>query len=128
VEDRPGCRMQVVSARGASPRLAALLRLVAFESPLRIALRAVRRLTIRRVTRAPQVDEAASSSGKSRMNSIREYDDSDEAARIGWRRSTGGTGLLLVGKSASAGATVGAFALSTRILWFGSDGASTEKG
>jgi hypothetical protein len=34
-------------------------------------------------------EQGASSFGNSRMNSIREYDDSDESARIGLRRSRG---------------------------------------
>src|SRR5205085_9492862 len=55
VEDRPGCRMDVVAARGTRPRLAALLRLVPLERTYLLALRALRVLVVFGVTGAPEV-------------------------------------------------------------------------
>ena len=54
VEYRSRCRMQMMAARNARPRLPLLVRGVAFERPLGVALRAMRVLAIRRYPRFPE--------------------------------------------------------------------------
>ena len=58
VKDRPRCRVNVVAASGASPRLSPLGRLVPLEGPVGFALRAERRLPVRGIARSPEVVEA----------------------------------------------------------------------
>ena len=88
VKDRPGRRVQVVAAAGAGPRLALLRRLVALEHAGCSHFGQVACSPSRRSGCARASSRQVSSSGNSRMKSMREYSDSDDAARLGLLRFT----------------------------------------
>ena len=87
MEDCPGRGVQVVAARVAIPR-GPISDLV--EPADALALRALRVLAILGATLPPKPTQARGIVRKPRMNSISEYDVSDDAARFGLFRLTGG--------------------------------------
>jgi hypothetical protein len=112
LEDRPDQRMDAEAARLAKPRRTPLRRLVSLEDPLALAARALGVFAVRRVALAPDMRQA--------RLVVREL---SHELHEGHGRFRGGSASrvtavnlghssLLVGKSASRGATCGAFALS----------------
>ncbi len=90
VKDRSGCRSDVFAARDTSPSLSLLLVFVTLKLALVAALGAMRVCSIFRVAIAPKEIQTGVASGNSRMNSISEYLDSEDFARFGCFRFTGG--------------------------------------
>jgi hypothetical protein len=115
------------AAAGASPRLTPSRERVALERAIPLALGAVRRLAVGRVTRSPKVFEASGIVGvlahevQQRVAGFRCGADRLEAVNRGHL-------ALLVGKNASWGATRGAFAFSLDLREFYVVGRTDKEG
>ena len=95
MEDGASRRVQRVAAAGASPRLPLLRRVVALESTLGLALRALGVLAVRRVTLAPKPFKARGIIGKLAHELHERVAESEDSARIGWFLFTGGMAHIL---------------------------------
>jgi hypothetical protein len=127
VKDRPRCRVNVVAAGLACPRLTPLRRLVALERPFLVALRTMRVLSVRREPGAPKPLQTGG------IVRVFAHELHEGVGRLRGRCAdrvkavNRGHLALLVGKNASAAATAGAFAFSRDlqvILGLASDGAA----
>src|SRR5205085_12175195 len=118
----PSGRMDVVAASGTRPRLAPLLRLVALEDAIPVALRTVSRLPVLGVAGTPEPFQAGVVVGEL----AHELHERERGFRgfTASRLATVNRGhlSLLVGKKASRVAACGAFALSKPNLQGRSDG------